>query len=158
MASGSDRPPLPSTGAPNLGTYKTLSTVASDGVFAFLNGSIVGAIWGSVSPFYPPGTSDAVVAARPTRPIFHRTFLPSVGHNAMVFGGFFALQRTTSSWLGLLRRREDYVNEVVGYAALVPYFRYILWHGDKRFIAHNRALGGALTLSILYGLYLGETV
>jgi hypothetical protein len=151
---GNDLP----AGVPNLATYKTLSTVASDGVFAFLNGSIVGGIWGIVSPFYPPGTPDAVVAARPSRPIFHRSILPSIGHNAMIFGGFFAVQRTTSSWVGLLRGKDDFINETVGFAALVPYFRYILWNGDKRYIAHNRALGGALTLSILYGLYLGETV
>ena len=157
MPSSPDRNPLP-PGVPNLATYKTLSTVASDGVFAFLNGSIIGGIWGSVSPFYPPGTPDAVVVARPTRPIVHRSFLPSIGHNAMIFGGFFAVQRTTSSWVGLLRGKEDYINETAGFVALGPYFRYVLWHGDKRYIAHNRALGGALALSVLYGLYLGETI
>lgn len=140
---------------PQIGSYKSLSTVTSEGVFAFLNGCGVGAIWGCVTPFFPPGTSDAVIRESKNGMLRPFSSLPAVGHNAMVFGGIFAVQRLSSKWLELIRGREDFYNDIAGFATVYPYYHFAIGHSERRLIAHNRALGAALAISVMYGFYLG---
>mmetsp|Transcript_13089 Transcript_13089/g.28391 ORF Transcript_13089/g.28391 Transcript_13089/m.28391 type:complete len:157 (-) Transcript_13089:97-567(-) len=144
-----------SSGVPQIGSYKSLNTVASEGIFAFLNGCGVGAIWGCVTPFFPPGTSDAVIRKSKNGILPPFSSLSAVGHNAMVFGGIFAVQRLSTKWLELLRGREDFYNDVFGFATVYPYYRCIIGHSDRRLIAHNRVLGSAMAISVIYGFYLG---
>ena len=84
---------------------------------------------------------------RPVPPFGAISTLPS---NAIYFGSILGFQRLCCKTLELLRRREDYVNEVFGFGMVYPYYRYILNHSERRLLRHNRIVGGTVLLSIVY--------
>ena len=84
---------------------------------------------------------------RPVPPFGAIGTLPS---NAIYFGSILGFQRLCCKTLELLRRREDYVNEVFGFGMVYPYYRYILNHSERRLLRHNRIVGGTVLLSIVY--------
>ena len=122
-----------------------------------MHGSLYGAIWGLVTPFPSPGSEASKLANqkafrgeafRPV-PIFGAP-LSNIPSNALFFGSVLALQRFTSKSVELIRRKEDIYNDLTGFAALYPYYHYILNHSEQRLVAHNRIVGGTVILALLY--------
>jgi len=84
---------------------------------------------------------------RPVPPFGAIRSLPST---AIYFGAVLGWQRLCSKTLELLRRREDYVNEVFGFAMIYPYYQTFLNHSEKRLVRHNRFVGGAVLCAVFY--------
>lgn len=80
--------------------------------------------------------------------------IASMPSNAIYFGSILGFQRLCSKSLELIRRREDYVNEIFGFAMIYPYYRVLLNHSENRLIRHNRMVGGIVILSIAYANFL----
>lgn len=70
--------------------------------------------------------------------------------NAIYFGSILGAQRLCSKTLELVRRKEDVYNEIFGFGMIWPYYQYILSHSERRLINHNRIVGGAVVLSMIY--------
>ncbi|KAL7571187.1 hypothetical protein ACA910_010615 [Epithemia clementina (nom. ined.)] len=137
-------------------SYKSFKTVTAEAVYQFINGSMYGAIWGLVTPFPAPGSAEAIAANRraflgePFKPVppFHS--MSSVFSNAIYFGSLLAVQRYAAKTVELIRRREDFYNDLFGFAAIGPYYHYILNHSERRLVLHNRFVGGAVLLQVIY--------
>lgn len=84
------------------------------------------------------------------RPVPPFGSLATVPANAIYFGSILAFQRICSKGMELIRRKEDYVNEVFGFGMVWPYYHYILNHSEKRLIRHNRFVGGSVLLAVVY--------
>jgi len=84
------------------------------------------------------------------RPIPVLGAMSSLPSNAIYFGSILGYQRLCCKTLELMRRREDYINELFGFGMIYPYYRYILNHSEKRLARHNRIVGGTVILSLLY--------
>jgi hypothetical protein len=50
----------------------------------------------------------------------------------------------------LVRRREDMWNEVFGFAVTYQYWTYFLGSTEKRLMRHNRVVGGAALMALVY--------
>ena len=132
-------------------SYKGPDAVISESVYQFLRGMCWGSVWGLVTPIYPPHTLEAkreaatgiFKAAPPFKSI------SSVPTNALAFGALLGVQRFTCRSLELVRAQEDVYNDLFGCACMYPYFRLFM-HTDRRLMLHNRAVGSALVLSVLY--------
>lgn len=96
-------------------------------------------------------TEAASGVFRPVPPFGAISTLPA---NAIYFGSILGYQRLCCKTLELVRRREDYINEVFGFGMVYPYYRYILNHSEQRLMRHNRIVGGAVLLSIVYANFL----
>ena len=81
-------------------------------------------------------------------PPFHS--LSAIPSNAIFFGSILGFQRFCAKSLELIRRQEDVGNDLFGFGMIWPYYRYILNHSERRLAAHNRIVGGALLLSVVY--------
>lgn len=79
--------------------------------------------------------------------------LSSVPSNAVMFGTILAVQRISSRGLELIRGREDWWNELIGFGVTYRYYSYFLASTEKRLILHNRVIGGAAVFSVLYGFF-----
>ena len=53
-----------------------------------------------------------------------------------------------------MRRKEDAINDIFGFAMIWPYYHYVLNHSHQRLVSHNRLVGGALVASVLYANFL----
>jgi hypothetical protein len=80
--------------------------------------------------------------------------LSAVPANAIYFGSVLGFQRLCSKSIELVRRKEDVWNEVFGFGMIWPYYHYVLNHSERRLVRHNRVVGGAVVLSILYANFL----
>lgn len=94
-------------------SYVTPSTVLAEGVYQFLRGSLYGAIWGMVTPFYAPGSQGFAKEAatgvfRPAPPFASLSAIPV---NAAIFGTILGVQRLSCKSLELIRGREDVWND-----------------------------------------------
>jgi hypothetical protein len=74
----------------------------------------------------------------------------AISYNAIYFGCILGYQRFCCKSLELIRRKEDIVNDVFGFAMIYPYYRYVLNHSEKRLILHHRIMSGSIILSIMY--------
>ena len=74
--------------------------------------------------------------------------------NASIVGGTFAVQKLTSKSLELIRGKQDWINEVVGFAVTYKYCTYFLWGAERRLIMHNRVVGGLVFGTIVYGSFI----
>ena len=84
------------------------------------------------------------------RPLPPFSALSTIPANAIYFGSFLGFQRFCCKSLELVRRQEDWLNEIFGFGMLYPYYRYVLNHSEQRLVLHNRVVGGAVVLSVLY--------
>mmetsp|Transcript_19828 Transcript_19828/g.25530 ORF Transcript_19828/g.25530 Transcript_19828/m.25530 type:complete len:152 (+) Transcript_19828:179-634(+) len=142
-------------------SYKSTKTVYAETVYQFIHGSLYGAIWGLVTPFPAPGSEASKVANTAAFrgeifravPLFGAP-LANMPSNAIFFGTILAVQRFTSKSVELIRRREDIYNDLTGFAALYPYYHYVLNHSERRLVAHNRMVGGAVVLALCYANFL----
>ena len=74
----------------------------------------------------------------------------AVPSNALYFGSILAVQRGAAKTLELIRRREDFYNDLFGVAVLYPYYHHILNHSEKRLVRHNRVLGTSVLIAFIY--------
>lgn len=106
-----------------------------------------------VTPFHAPASIGALEeiktgvfkAARPF------SSFRSIAHNAAIFGTIMGIQRLSSKSLELLRSREDYINDIFGFAVTYKYYDTFLASSERRLIIHNRIFGGALLAAVAYG-------
>eukprot|EP00977_Amphora_coffeiformis_P017293 scaffold5538_cov159-Amphora_coffeaeformis.AAC.11 len=109
-----------------------------------------------VTPFPAPGSVAAAkeVATgifKPVPPFYSLTAIPS---NALFFGSILGYQRLCAKSLELVRRKEDVVNDIFGFAMIWPYYHYFLNHSHQRLVSHNRVVGGMLVASVVYANFL----
>lgn len=133
-------------------SYRTSSTVWAEGVYQFLRGSLYGAVWGLVTPFHAPGSMGAAAEAstgvfKAARPF--SSFL-SVGHNAAIFGSIMGIQRLSSKSLELARAKDDFYNDVFGFAVTYKYYTTFLGCTERRLVLHNRAVGAMVLAAVVY--------
>ncbi|GKZ00897.1 hypothetical protein MPSEU_001041300 [Mayamaea pseudoterrestris] len=133
-------------------SYKSSKTVAAETVYQFLHGALYGGVWGLVTPFPAPGSAAALKEAatgvfRPVPPFGSVSTAPS---NAIFFGSVLAIQRFSAKSLELMRQTEDVYNDLFGFVMIYPYYTSILNHSERRLIRHNRAIGGAVLLAVIY--------
>lgn len=84
------------------------------------------------------------------RPVPPFSSLSAVPSNAIFFGTILGVQRFGCKGLELIRRQEDFVNELFGFAILWPYYRFFFNHSEKRLIFHNRLVGGTVAMAVVY--------
>jgi hypothetical protein len=133
-------------------SYMSSSSVMSEGVYQFLTGCIFGAIGGMVTPFPPRGRSsmlpnDMSGVFRPAAPFSAWSSIPSY---AIVCGSLFGVQRLSSKSMELMRRQQDIWNEFFGYVVTYQYYSFFIGSTSQRFNRHNRFVGGAFLLTVLY--------
>lgn len=75
----------------------------------------------------------------------------SITQNAAIFGTIMGLQRLSSKSLELIRQREDYINDIVGFGITYKYYETFLASSEKRLMMHNRVFGGAIAAALVYG-------
>ncbi len=61
------------------------------------------------------------------------------------------VQRFSSKSLELIRQREDYINDVIGFGITYKYYGTFLSSSEQRLIMHNRVFGGTILAAIIYG-------
>jgi hypothetical protein len=128
------------------------STVVSEGVYQFLRGSIYGAIWGMVTPFYPPGSPGAAKEAvtgvfRAAPPFSSMSSIPS---NAVLFGAILGVQRLSCKTLEMLRGKDDIWNDVFGFGVTYKYYQTFLAKTETRLLRHNRIVGATVFMTVVY--------
>jgi hypothetical protein len=77
--------------------------------------------------------------------------LRAIPMNAAIVGGTLGVQKLTSKSMELIRGKQDWINEVVGFAVTYRYCTFFLWGADKRLLMHNRVVGGILVSTMAYG-------
>lgn len=106
-----------------------------------------------VTPFHDvPGSKAAIKEAktgtfRPAKPF---SSLRAIGHNAAIFGTIMGVQRFSSKSLEMIRQREDYVNDLIGFGVTYKYYVTFLSTSEKRLIIHNRIFGGTILAAVIY--------
>ena len=60
------------------------------------------------------------------------------------------VQRFTSKSLELIRQREDYVNDIAGFAVTYKYYSYFIGSCEKPLIRHNQTFGGIAIMTLVY--------
>lgn len=132
-------------------SYKGPDAAISESVYQFLRGMCWGSVWGLMTPIYAAHTIEAkreaatgIFRAAPPFKSFS-----SVPTNALAFGALLGVQRFSCRSMELVRGQEDFYNDLFGCGCMYPYFRLFM-NTDRRLILHNRALGGAVALSVLY--------
>ena len=88
---------------------------------------------------------------RPCPPFSSLSAVPS---NALFFGCILGYQRLCSKGLELMRRKEDPVNDIFGFAMIWPYYHYVLNNAPTRLTTHNRVVGGLVAASVVYANFL----
>jgi hypothetical protein len=133
-------------------SYRRPRTVISESVYQFLHGLLYGAAWGLVTPIPAVGSAAAAkeAASGIFRPIPPFGALSAVPANAIFFGSILGFQRLCAKSLELARKQESITNELFGFGMIWPYHQYILNHSERRLRSHNRIVGGALAISVLY--------
>ena len=109
-----------------------------------------------VTPFHPPGSPGALLEAKtgvfkPAPPFSSFRAIPT---KAAIVGGTLAIQKLTSKSMELIRGRQDWINEVVGFAVTYQYCTYFLWGTEKRLLMHNRVVGGIVVTTMAYGAWI----
>ncbi|CAB9505144.1 expressed unknown protein [Seminavis robusta] len=132
-------------------SYRGLHTLSSATVFGFLQGAMMGAVWGCFTPYYPMGSLEAIRQAntgqfRPA-PVFGS--MGSVTSNALWLGSILAVQRLGASTAELTRKKTDVWNDLFGVACVFPYGKLFL-DTERKVILHNRAIAGLIVLSTAY--------
>lgn len=107
-----------------------------------------------VTPFHAPGSAEAIKEAKTGIFKAARPFssLRSIAHNAAIFGTIMGVQRLSSKSIELIRQREDYINDIIGFGITFKYYGTFLSSSEKRLIMHNRVFGGTILAAIIYGL------
>jgi len=104
-----------------------------------------------VTPIYPAHTIEAKREAATgifkAAPPFKS--LSSVPSNALAFGALLGIQRFSCRSMELVRAKEDVYNDLFGCLTMPLYYRLFM-NTDRRLVLHNRAVGSAVILSILY--------
>jgi hypothetical protein len=137
-------------------SYRGLHTLSSATVFGFLQGSMMGAVWGCFTPYYPMGTVEAMRQShagqrfRPA-PIFGA--MGSITSNALWLGSIVAVQRFAASSAEMTRRKTDHWNEYFGVVCVFPYAKLFL-DTERKIILHNRALASVILLSTVYANFI----
>lgn len=88
------------------------------------------------------------------KPVPAFSAMASVPSNAIVFGTILGVQRISCKSMELVRRREDVWNEAFGFAVTYRYYTYFLASTDKRLLRHNRIVGGAGIMAVIYATLL----
>ena len=73
--------------------------------------------------------------------------LSSIPSNAIIFGSLLAVQRFGCKSVEFVRGKQDPWNDILGCCIAYPYYQYFL---VKHVVAHNRVVGGACIMAILY--------
>jgi hypothetical protein len=160
----------------NYVSYQSPSTIIAETVYHFLRGSLYGAAFGLVSkgglkmwasipgtlippplssdvtqvtPFHAPGSPGAILEAKTGvfKPAPPFSSISSVPSNAIVFGSLLAVQRLGCKTSEYIRNTQDPWNDFFGCAVAYPYYQNIV---VRRPVLHNRVVGGAVLLSILF--------
>lgn len=71
--------------------------------------------------------------------------------NAAMVGGTLGVQKLTSKSMELLRGKQDWINEVVGFVVTYKYCTFFLWGPEKRLVTHNRVMGSIVVATVAYG-------
>jgi hypothetical protein len=136
--------------------YKSYRGLSSATVFGFLQGAMMGAVWGCFTPYYPMGSIEAMRqshAGQTFRPAPIFGAMGSVTSNALWLGSIVAVQRLAASTAEMARRKTDHWNEYFGVACVFPYAKLFL-DTERKIILHNRALAGVILLSTLYANFI----
>lgn len=62
------------------------------------------------------------------------------------------VQRFTSKSVELVRQKEDYFNDIIGFAVTYKYYSHFLGSSEQRLIRHNRFLGSFAMVAVIYGV------
>ena len=76
--------------------------------------------------------------------------IASVPSNAIVFGCLVGIQRFGCKSMELVRFKEDFWNDIFGCACIYPYYKAFIGNTERRLMLHNRAVGGAVALALVY--------
>ena len=122
----------------------------AESMLSFMNGAWWGAAWSCVTPFYPVGSLEykrevATGIFRPAPPFHAMRGLPS---NTLFFASIFATKSLCTRSVELIRRQEDYWNDIVGIGGMMAHIKLI--SSDRRLLYHNRAVGSVVALGLLY--------
>jgi hypothetical protein len=103
------------------------------------------------------GDGNVVLEAKSgrIRPKFPFSCWYSIPTNAIIFGSICGVQRLSSKSLEIIRgqqQQQDIWNDAFGFVIMYQYYHYFfLGSTDQhRLIRHNRVVGGAVVVSILY--------
>jgi hypothetical protein len=112
-------------------------------VYHFFRGSIYGAVYGMVTPFYLPGSAGYIREQqtgifRPAPAFSSPRAIPSY---AILIGSLLAWQRACCKTLEYCRGKADLWNDTFGYFMVVPYYNICL---TQHAVMHNRLVGGAI--------------
>ena len=131
-------------------SYASPATVVADAVYHFIRGSLYGAAYGCVTPFYAPGTEGAIAESRtgifkPAPVLSQWRTIPS---HSLLFGTLLGVQRLACKTAELLRGKQDPWNDAVGVGVAYPYYQSFL-ATNERMAIHNRVVGGGIVLAIV---------
>jgi hypothetical protein len=129
-------------------SYISPKTIVTETVYHFLRGSVYGAAYGMVTPFYLPGSAGYIREQNMGR------FLPAPAFSspraipsyATMIGSLLAWQRACCKTMEYSRGKADLWNDVFGYFMVVPYYNLCL---TKYAVLHNRFVGGAILGGLL---------
>mmetsp|Transcript_55100 Transcript_55100/g.133877 ORF Transcript_55100/g.133877 Transcript_55100/m.133877 type:complete len:154 (-) Transcript_55100:1224-1685(-) len=131
-------------------SYASPATVVADALYHFIRGSLYGAAYGAVTPFFAHGTAGAIAESKtgvfkPAPVLSQWRTIPS---HSLLFGTLLGVQRLTCKTVELLRAKQDPWNDVVGIGVAYPYYQSFLATNEK-LVVHNRVVGGAIAVAIV---------
>jgi hypothetical protein len=129
-------------------SYISPKTIMTETVYHFLRGSIYGAAYGMVTPFYMPGSPGYIQEQqtgifKPAPPL--ASCWKAVPSYAVLIGSILACQRACCKTMEYMRGKSDPWNDTFGYVMVVPYYNICL---TKHAVRHNRMLGGVILASL----------
>ena len=68
-----------------------------------------------------------------------------------MFGTIMGVQRLSCKSLEAVRQKQDFFNELFGFAITYKYYNYFLGASEERLIRHNRAFGCVFLSALVYG-------
>jgi hypothetical protein len=109
-----------------------------------------------VSPIPHTGSAEATrqLATGVFKPVPPFSSLSGIPSNALFFGSILGMQRFCAKSMELVRRQEDGLNDIFGFGMIWPYYRYVLNYSERRLLWHNRILGSAVVVSVVYANFL----